>query len=390
MHEEVRKAIEESGGVLRLEPALVARDWLPPGRRLGLAESDYDVGERGFICERWLGSTTHADNRVGPDDEGLSYIRTSGGRLSLTDAVEAAPELVMGADYAAGHDGLGRLPKIFDYGARIPFHIHPPADQAALVGRNSKDEAYYFLPGVDLGAHPETFYGVHPYLAEGDNGDILLKHLEEWKDDAILQHSFAYAQVPEEGFLIDSGVLHAPGTALTLELQEDADTMAMFQALNAGTIVSKELLYKDISAEDRERLGERAPLRWVDWKANADPRFYENRLLRPQIFREEEGADEAWLFYGTPKFSGKRVRLAPGARITDVENGVYNLFIWQGEGTVAGQSVRGGSLGEDELLLVHSAATAPHEIVNTGTTDLLLVKFFGPDINPDVPRAGIA
>jgi hypothetical protein len=196
-------------------------------------------------------------------------------------------------------------------------------------------------------------------------------------------------QVPEEGFLIDSGILHAPGTALTIELQEDADTMAMFQALNAGKIISKEMLYKDVTPEDRERLKERALLRWIDWEANADPRFYENRVLRPQVFRREDGADEAWLFYGTPKFSGKRIRVAPGARITDVENGVYNLLVWQGEGTIAGHDVRGGVVGEDELMLVHSAATSAHEIVNTGTTELLLVKFFGPDINHDVPAAGI-
>ena len=36
-------------GVLRCDPAWVARDFLPPGRRLGLREEEYDVGERGFI-----------------------------------------------------------------------------------------------------------------------------------------------------------------------------------------------------------------------------------------------------------------------------------------------------------------------------------------------------
>lgn len=388
-HDDVRAAIGESHGVLRLDPALVARDWLPPGRRLGLPEADYDLGERGFVCERWLGSTTNADNRIGPSDEGISYIRTvSGARLNLAEAVGAAPELIMGNDYAASHDGLGRLAKIFDYGARIPFHIHPPADQAKLVGRNSKDEAYYFPPGVDLGDHPETFYGLHPWIARHDR-DVLLPYLEAWNDDAILKHAFAYTQVPEEGFLIHSGILHAPGTALTIELQEDADTMSMFQALNAGTIISKEMLYKDVSAEDRAELKERALMRWVDWEANSDPDFYEKRVLQPRVYREEDGVTEAWLFFGTPKFSGKRLRLEPGARVTDVENGVYNLLVWQGEGTVAGVPVTAQSVGDDELLLVHSAATTPHEIVNTGTDDLLLIKFFGPDINPDVPAAGL-
>src|SRR3954468_24618550 len=118
----VEQALADGDGLLRLAPAWVARDWLPPGRRLGLPESAYDLGERGSICERWLGSTTKADNRVGPDDEGLSYLRDEDGRrLLLRDAVSAAPVAVMGSEYAATHPGgLGRLAKIFDYGARIP------------------------------------------------------------------------------------------------------------------------------------------------------------------------------------------------------------------------------------------------------------------------------
>lgn len=74
----VEALLGDNGGVLRLEPAFVARGFLPPGRRLGLPESAYDVGGRGFICERWLASTTKADNRVGPDDEGLSAVHRRG------------------------------------------------------------------------------------------------------------------------------------------------------------------------------------------------------------------------------------------------------------------------------------------------------------------------
>ncbi len=384
------RLIAETGGILRLDPAFVARDWLPPGRRLGLAPEAYDLGERGFICERWFASTTHADNVVGPDDEGISYVRGEAGeRINLADAVDAAPDIIMGADYAATHAGLGRLAKIFDFGARIPYHVHPPAEHAALVGRRSKDEAYYFPPGVDMGAHPETFFGVHPFIARGPRDAMLLPYLERWNDDAILQCAFAYAQVPDEGFYIDSGILHAPGTALTIELQEDSDTLAMFQALNAGRIISKDLLFKDVSERDRQQLGERAVLRWIDWDANGDPDFYQRRRLVPIPSFVDHGAEEAWIFCGTTKFSGKRLRLAPGARMNSVERGVYNLLVWNGRGTVAGHAVTGRRPGEDELLLVHEAAIRPHEIVNTGQDELLLVKFFGPDINPNAPPAGV-
>src|SRR4051794_13380304 len=304
----VEGLLGDQGGVLRLEPAFVARDFLPPGRRLGLAESSYDVGERGAICERWLASTTRADNRVGPPDEGLSSLAVDGEPLLLVDVVREGADLLMGREYAADHPaGLGRLAKIFDYAFRLPLHVHPPAAYASLVGARSKDEAYHFLP-VEMGAHPESFLGVHPWISEAGAGDVLLPYLVDWDSDLILRHSRAELQVAGEGFMVPSGVLHAPGTALTLELQEDSDVLSMFQALNAGRIISKDLLFKDVRPEDRHAEGERFPLRFVDWRENGDPYFYENHHLSPQPTDLDAGADvdEAWVFYGSSKFSGKR------------------------------------------------------------------------------------
>jgi hypothetical protein len=393
--EEVRQVLDEalsaSGGVLRLEPAWVARDFLPPGRRLGLPESAYDLGERGAVCERWLGSTTRADNRVGPSDEGLSYLRGDDGkRILLKAAVDAHPVAIMGAEYAATHPGgLGRLAKIFDYGARLPYHVHPQQQHASLVGCQSKDEAYYFPPGVDMGAHPETFFGVHPWIARDRRADVLLPYLVDWDSDLILRHARAYLQVPEQGFHVPSGVLHAPGTALTVELQEDSDVLAMFQALNAGRIISKELLFKDVRPEDRERHGERFPLGFVDWELNGDPYFYENRHLSPvpAAGAPGEGGDEQWIFYNTPKFSGKQLVVRPGARYVTTERGVHNLLVWRGTGTYGGVAICGGDPDMDELLVVHDAAVRPLVVENTGAEDLVVLKFFGPDINGDAPTS---
>ena len=383
----VESLLSAGDGILRLEPAWVARDFLPPGRRLGLPEDAYDVGERGAICERWLGSTTRADNRVGPDDEGLSLVATDRGeRLTLADAVAAAPVLLLGQEYAASHPaGLGRLPKIFDYAARLPFHIHPPQSYASLVGCSAKDEAYHFLPGVDLGPHPETFLGVHPSVADGPRGDALLPYLVDWDSDLILRHSAAQLQVPGEGFHVPSGMLHAPGTALTLELQEDSDVLAMFQALNAGRIISKDLLFKDVRPADREAHGERFPLGFVDWAGNGDPYLFENRHLTPQPIGPVPWGREDWVFYDSHKFSGKRVVLRPGERATRVERGVHTLFAWSGSGRWGGKEIRGGEPGMDELLVSATAATRGLQIENTGTEDLMVFLFFGPDINDDVP-----
>jgi hypothetical protein len=387
-----RKTVEEAlatgNGILRLAPAWVARDFLPPGRRLGLKEEEYEVGERGWISERWIGSTTHADNRVGPPDEGLSYLIIDGDeRITLKEAVEVAGAAIMGEAYAQTHSGLGRLAKIYDFGARIPYHLHQMKDDAALVGANPKEEAYYFPEDVPVGPHPETFFGVHPYIAEQKRQDILLPYLVEWKDDLILRHSRAYLLVPGEGFHLPSGVLHAPGTALTIELQEDSDVFAMLQALVAGQIISKDLLYKDVRPQDREQEGERVILGQVDWEISGDPYFYENRHTSPQPVEQpaQKGGEEHWIYYNTTKFSGKRLVVKPGQRFTSVDNGVYNILVWRGRGRYDGHEIEAGNFGFDELLVSHAKATVPIVVENTGTEDLMIFKFFGPDINLDVP-----
>ena len=384
----LEQALSDGDGMFRLEPTWVGRDFLPAGRRLGIAEGAYDLGERGEVCERWLGSTTRAANRIGPPDEGLSYVSLGGTeRILLKDAVEFAPEGFMGVDYAATHSGLGRLAKIFDYRGRLPYHLHQRQEHAALVGRRSKDEAYYFPPGQDMGPHPETFLGVHPSIVENEDHDVLLPYLVDWDSDLILRHSVAYSQVIDEGFHVPSGVLHAPGSALTIELQEDSDVFAMLQARVDATEISKELLWKDVRPEDRERIGERFILELIDWEENGDPYFYENHHLSPQLIQgsKTEGGEEHWIYYDSAKFSGKRLVVHPGCSYVTRDLGVYNLLVWSGSGRYGGAEVQGGDPYRDELFVTHDRAVRGVDVVNDGREDMLVIKFFGPDINTDVP-----
>ncbi|HET6451888.1 MAG TPA: hypothetical protein VFI08_11290 [Spirochaetia bacterium] len=383
----VEKALSAGNGILRLEPAWVARDFLPAGRRLGLRESEYDVGERGAICERWIGSTTRADNRVGPPDEGLSYVAIPGQRVTLADAVTEAGEQILGAEYARTHKGLGRLAKIFDYEERLPYHIHQGQEAMAKLGKRSKEEAYYFPGGVDMGKHPETFFGVHPSIVEKKQFDLLLPYLVDWKDDLILRFARAYLQCPDEGFHLPSGGLHGPGTALTIELQEDSDVFAMLQARNGPHLISKDLLWKDVHPDDRKRRGERAVLDQVDWELSGDPFFYENRHTSPQPVSggAQPGGQEYWIYYNTRKFSGKKLVVAPGKTYTSRDAGVYNILVWKGSGRFDGHEVKAGDFQKDELLVSHARATVPVTVENTGREALEIIKFFGPDVNLDVP-----
>ena|SRR5579862_1313955 len=388
LRDSLERSLANGNGVLALEPAWVARNGVPPGKRFGLLDDAYQLGDRGQITERWLASTTRAENAVGPSDEGLSYIATDdGSRLTLRDAVRVAGASLMGEGYAALHPGLGRLAKVLDYGVRIPFHIHPRAEHAELVGRQPKEEAYYFLPGADTGPQPETFFGVHHSVAAPGGREQLLPYLVDWNSDLILRHSRAYLLVPDDGFHVPAGVLHAPGTALTFELQEESDTAAIFQAVCAGRVLPKQsALFRDVRPEDQRKYGERFLLSWVDWPLNGDPTFYENRHLGPlAIDPRKKSGSESWIVYNTLKFSAKKLIVPPGETFLSVERGIYSVFVWQGTGTVAGRPVRAGDPNQDELVITHHTATSWHDIVNTGRNDLFLVKYFGPDINPEAP-----
>ncbi len=384
----IKNKLEKSNGILRLKPAWVARNFLPPGKRLGLTEEKYNLGERGGICERWLASTTNADNKVRVPNEGLSLLNLDSDlNITLREVIGIVPEEIMGTKYTSTHKGLNRLAKIFDYEYRLPFHIHQMQHHAQLVGRNSKDEAYYFPEGLEMGKEPDTFFGVHPYIAREKKFDLLLPAMVDWKDDSILQFARAYKLMPNDGWQIPSGVTHSPGSALTIELQEDSDVFAMMQAKTGGKIIDKELLYKDVRREDREKYGERIILEMIDWETSGDPYFYENRHTPPILIEKTHTRDgeEYWIFYNTTKFSGKKLIVHPGGKFVSKDNGVFNILVWKGNGKFSGVDIEAGNFEKDELLICHNAAVNSSTIENTGKKDLVIFKFFGPDINSNVP-----
>ncbi|MCK9288359.1 MAG: hypothetical protein PHU24_08845 [Sphaerochaetaceae bacterium] len=385
----VKEEIAKNGGLLRLKPSWVARTFLDGGKRLGLKDEQYDVGERGMICERWLGSETQADNEVKHPNEGLSYIDLKGHEILLRDAVKAAGGEIMGAEYAKDHKNLGRLAKIYDYKGRIFYHFHQTQDEASKVGATSKEEAYYYPEGVDLGPHPETFFGVHPYIVEQNKQDeVLLPALKAWDTELILQHSRAYLNVPGEGFHLPAGVLHAPGSAVTIELQEPSDVMSVFQSNVEGKPISKDLLFKDVEKKAVAEKHERAVLDQLDWSINGDPYFYENRHTPPVLIQENsnEDAQEYWIYYNTTRFSGKKLVVKPGKKVVSKDLGVYNILVWRGKGKADTFEIEGQNFGIDELLVTHDKAVKGVVYENTGKEDLIILKFFGPDVNnPVIP-----
>ena len=61
------KALQKGKGIFRLAPTWVPRSFCRPGKRIKLHPDDYYAlgAERGGIDERWLASTTWAENGEG-------------------------------------------------------------------------------------------------------------------------------------------------------------------------------------------------------------------------------------------------------------------------------------------------------------------------------------
>jgi hypothetical protein len=393
---QLEEAISAGEGILRLQPSWVPRSFMIPGRRLKLHTDDLYAfgGHRGGINERWFSSTTKASN--GPDttpDEGLSYVRTaSGDKFLLQEAVEIAGDLLLGADVMQRENGWNILCKFFDNMGPIPHHMHQTDEFAKLVGQKGKPEAYYFPPQYNQieNNFPHTYMGLEPGTTKAD----IRRCLENWNlgDNGILKYARAYKLIPGEGWQIDPGILHAPGSLVTYEPQVNSDVFAMFQSEVEGRIVGWELLTKDVLPESVKDLD--FLISMLDWDANVNPNFAASNKTFPRPVKavaemEAEGYREVWITYGTPFYSAKELTVRPGQKVTIKDSEAYGVILTQGHGHVGKLTVstpsmiRFGAMTEDELFVTSEAAKAGVVIENTSSSDpLVLLKHFGPG-NPD-------
>jgi hypothetical protein len=391
-------ALAESGGLLRLAPCWVPRSFLQPGKRLKLHPDDlYAFGlNRGGIDERWFGSTTPAANDNRTPDEGLSYVVHNGQRFTLADAVSELGGKIIGDAIWNKYKKWPVYSKFFDNMGPIPHHMHQTREQAALVGQEGKPESYYFPPQHNnVGNNfPYTFMGFEP----GTTKAQVRKCLEDWNkgDNGILDLSKAYRLKPGTGWLIHPAILHAPGSLCTYEPQWGSDVFGMYQSLVEGREVPWALLVKDMPKEKHKDLD--FIVEQLDWAANVDPHFKENHFLEPIVAAgsDAEGYVDKWIVYGKvygeQLFTAKELTVKPGQKVTIKDNGANSIIVVQGEGKLnklrlnCPKLIRFHDLTEDEVFVTEAAAKAGVTYENTSATeDLVVLRYFGPEVNPDAP-----
>ena len=184
-----------------------------------------ECGSDGFFPEDWLASTVEANNmpREGkPPREGLSICADGSGYLK--DVIEAAPELLLGAEHVRRFGkNLGVLVKLLDSAVRLPIQVHPDKKAAKRLFHSDygKTEAWYILGG-------RVIDGEEPYILLGFQEGVTP---EQWRDcferQDIAQMEAGLHKIrvrPGDIYLVKGGTPHAigPGCFL-LEIQEPTD-----------------------------------------------------------------------------------------------------------------------------------------------------------------------
>ncbi len=394
-------AAEASRGVLRLAPNWVPRSFLHPGRRIKLHPDDlYAYGlNRGGIDERWFASTTEAANDGRVPDEGLSYVIHGNRRVLLREAVAELGAAAVGRDIWKKYRRWPVYSKFFDNMGPIPHHMHQSAAQAKLLGLEGKPETYYYpTQHNNVGNNfPYTFFGLIP----GTTKAQVRRCLENWNkgDNGILDLAQAYRLKPGTGWLVPPCVLHAPGSLCTYEPQWGSDVFGMYQSLVEGREVPWALLVKDVPKKKHHDLD--YLVEQLDWAQNTDPHFKKNHYLEPVPAggSAAEGYLDKWICYGRIQgwqcVTAKELTVLPGATCTVRDNGAYGLITVQGEGRINGQRltcpklIRFTELTEDEVFVMDVAARAGVIFENTSATEpLVVLRYFGPEVNPEAPDVG--
>jgi hypothetical protein len=175
----------------------------------------------------------------------------------------------------------------------------------------------------------------------------------------------------------------------------------MYQNLVEGREVPWSLLVKDMPEDKHQDID--FIVDQLDWEANVDPNFKGNHYLEPIPVADtaDEGYVDRWIVYGKVSgkqyFSAKELTVDPGAKCTITDNGANSIITSQGSGRIndlildCPKMIGFHELTRDEVFVSATAARAGVTYENTSTTEpLVILRYFGPEVNLDAPSIGDA
>ncbi len=210
--------------------------------------------------------------------------------------------------------------------------------------------------------------------------------------------SKAYRLKPGTGWLVPPGILHAPGSLCTYEVQWGSDVFAMYQSLVEGRVVPWDLLVKDVPEDKRFDLDYIVSM--VDWEPNLTTTFKDDHYLEPIPVGDTggEGFQDRWVIYGKVHgedlFAAKELSLQPGVEVTIKDQGASGAILVQGRGKLGTfdaetpSYIRYGEITTDEYFISDARAKEGYTVTNTGQEPLVILRYFGPGVNAEMPEIG--
>ncbi len=374
--------------IVALSPQIVAR-FYRDGNRLGQRAANAPQPDY-FQPERWIGSSTQAANPPGIPTGGLSVCpglvaKDQSGQSDQAPTLRSvlahteAGSRLLGQKRYDKHDGRFRLLlKLLDPGLAIPFHVH--ANDAFVKAHPDvypndsfgKEEAYHYLD-LPKGTNPYTHLGLHPGVTVKDLVEAVNRgedHVLELSPEAYLRYG--------EGFYVPSGILHRPGTALTLEAQQPSDVNAWFQRNFGKDPIPESMLYRGFKTH------EEAAEAVIDWDMNLREDLLTTLRLKPEpVMKDAKGGKMDWVFPpdATEKFSGIRVTVETEMTLKFKQPCV--LFVWRGMGKLGELAITGGGglvTANDEFFVGVEALAKGVSLTNTGQEPLVVYVMFGESL----------
>jgi len=378
--QEILAELDRLGDVVRLNPQIVGRFY---GDNNRLGQRAADAGKPDYHSpERWIASSTPAVNPPGIPSGGVSTCGepalTDGGKpIALRDLLkteEVGPRLLGEKRYEAHGRTFRVLIKLLDAVCPIPFHVH--ADDAFVTANGEvypnetfgKDEAYHFLDSPK-GECPYTHVGLY----DGVEARDVIEAMKRGTDHLLELSPGAYQNFGE-GFIVKAGLLHRPGTALTLEIQQPSDVYTMFQTDFGGEPLPAEALHPGFDSI------EAAAEAVINWDENRQEGLLESVRLRPEpVTPTLDGGQADWIFPPdrSAKFSGMRLTVETDMKLP--LNQPCVIYVWRGKGKLNGRVLdgRGGPVGDaDEFFVGKDAADAGVDLTNTGDEPLVAFALF--------------
>jgi len=357
---DLERALARYDGVMLEVMGRVRRDFLPGNwRSLGIHPGERALhGPRfGDLAELWFHATEPAIGGYSAV-EGLTMVKDPEAFFFLRDAVAEFGKEILGEAYHAKHGRLAMFTKIYSFDVNIFLHWHLNQKLASQVNQMSKEEGYYFAPELfPYGKQPYTYFGLKPDTTKEQVRAALSKESWEKANTALLERCHKIDLKPGTGWLLGSLLIHGPGQIPTIEPQVMADNLIVgIPELEDGTPVTRELLFRDLTAKFRENIDLLVD-ETIDWEENcvSEEEWIKRHYLEPVPASKDQppGVQDRWVVYGdfsknfrNESFSCKELRLKPGAETVLHDHGFTGAFVLAG----------GAVIGSDRHPDVHIAA----------------------------------